>query len=162
MEDIMPEEKKQEKEDFLYIVRVANSDLKGERRVDLALADIVGIGPRLAKMIVRILDISARERIGDLKEDQIEKIREFIEKKEYEELPVWALNHRNEPITGTDYNLVSNDLSMQIQDDINYMKKMKSYKGIRHETNHKVRGQRTRSNGRRGLSMGVTRKREGT
>lgn len=158
----MPEEKKQEKEDFLYIVRVANRDLKGERRVDQALSDIEGIGPRLAKIIARLLEIPAKERIGDLKEDQIEKLREFVEKKEYEEIPEWALNHRNDPVTGGDYNLVTNELSMQIQDDINYMKKIKSYKGIRHETNHKVRGQRTRSNGRKGLSIGVTRKREGT
>lgn len=158
----MPEEKKQEKEDFLYIVRVANRDLKGERRVDLALSDIEGIGPRLAKIIARLVDISPKKRIGDLNEDEIEKLRQFVEKKEYEELPDWVLNHRNEPATGNDFNLVTNDLSMQIQDDINYMKKIKSYRGIRHDTNHKVRGQRTRSNGRKGLSIGVTRKREGT
>lgn len=158
----MPEEKREEKEDFLYIVRVANRDLKGERKVTLALSDIEGIGMRLARIITKLLDIPGDSRIGDLKEDQIEKLREFVERKEYEELPEWVLNHRNEVVTGKDLNLVTNDLMMQIQDDINYMKKMKSYKGVRHETHHKVRGQRTRSNGRKGLSIGVTRKREGT
>lgn len=158
----MPEEKKTEKEDFLYIVRVANRDLKGERTVNLALSDIEGVGMRLAKIITKLLDIPGNKRMGDLSEEEIEKIKEFVEKREYEEIPSWVLNHRRETVSGNDYNLVTNELSIQIQDDINYMKKMKSYKGIRHETHHKVRGQRTRSNGRKGLSIGVVRKREGT
>ena len=43
-------------------------------------------------------------------------------------------------------------------DDVNRMKKVKSYKGIRHSTGHKVRGQRTYSNGRKGLALGVSRR----
>ena len=44
------------------------------------------------------------------------------------------------------------------QEDVNRMKKTRSYKGIRHESGHKVRGQRTSSNGRRGSTIGVVRK----
>jgi small subunit ribosomal protein S13 len=83
-----------------------------------------------------------------------------VESKEYEGVPVWAKNHRREAGNGEDLNLVSNDLDIIIQDDINLMKKMKSYRGIRHENGKKVRGQRTRSNGRRGLTVGVQRKKE--
>ena len=57
-------------------------------------------------------------------------------------------------------NLVSNDLEIQLQDNVNLMRRIRSYKGIRHETGHKVRGQRTRSNGRKGLTIGVQRKKE--
>jgi small subunit ribosomal protein S13 len=75
-------------------------------------------------------------------------------------MPVWLLNHRKDIATGKDLNLLSNDLNLQISDDINLMKKMRSYRGLRHEQGHKVRGQKTRSNGRHGLSMGVIRKKQ--
>ena len=97
---------------------------------------------------------------GTIWKIQKEKIREFVESKTYDGLPDWALNHRNETITGENLNLVSNDLTIQLQDDINFLKKIKSYKGIRHETGHKVRGQRTRANGRHGLAIGVVKKKE--
>ena len=54
--------------------------------------------------------------------------------------------------------LLGNDLDILQGDDINRMKMMRCYRGIRHETHHKVRGQRTRSNGRKGLACGVQRK----
>ncbi len=90
----------------------------------------------------------------------MDRLREYVESKEYEGMPVWALNHRKEIVTGLDLNLVSNDLEVQVNDDINLMKKMRSYKGIRHEQGKKVRGQRTRSNGRKGLAIGVIRKKD--
>ncbi|EQD45784.1 30S ribosomal protein S13P, partial [mine drainage metagenome] len=90
----------------------------------------------------------------------IEKIKEYVGSRYYEGLPDWVLNHRNEIISGEDLNLISNDLTVQLQEDLNFMKKMKSYKGVRHETGHKVRGQRTKANGRHGLAIGVIKKKE--
>jgi len=55
---------------------------------------------------------------------------------------------------------VGPDWDVAVQDDINRMKRIRSYKGIRHEKGKKVRGQRTRSNGRKGLAVGVIKKRE--
>lgn len=159
----MPEAKKEieKKDDFLYIVRIGNKDLDGQRNVRVALADLRGIGDRLAGIIVKKFNVDVTKRIGELPEETLEQIREFVESKSFEGLPEWTLNHRNETVTGTDMNLISNDLDIQLQDDINLMKKIRSYKGIRHETGHKVRGQRTRANGRRGLAIGVIKKREG-
>lgn len=155
------ETKAEEKnENFQYIVRIAGKDLDGERSIELALADLKGIGQRLAQIITRRLEIDGKKKIGDLPEEETEKIREYVESKSYEGVPVWAMNHRNEVVSGDDFNLVSNDLDIMIQDDINYMKKMKSYRGMRHEMGKKVRGQRTRSNGRKGLTVGVQRKKE--
>ncbi len=147
-------------ENFQYIVRIANKDIRGERKIPLALADIKGIGIRQAKILVNRFQIDQNKRIGELSEDEILKIKEYVENKEYSNMPLWLLNHRNDVTTGKNFNLLSNDLVLQINDDINLMKKMRSYRGIRHEHGHKVRGQKTRSNGRRGLSMGVVRKRE--
>ncbi|KAA8923015.1 30S ribosomal protein S13 [Thermoplasma sp.] len=150
---------KKENKDFQYIVRIANKDLNGERLLPLALSDLKGIGERLGYVIAERLDLPIDKKIGELKEDQLEKLREYVEAKEYD-LPDWLLNHRREPVTGKNLNLVSTDLEIQVQEDINLMKKIRSYKGIRHEKGKKVRGQRTRSNGRKGLSIGVVRKKE--
>ncbi len=147
-------------EDFQYIVRIASKDIKGERPIKLALADIRGVGDRLSSIIVKKFNLDPNQKIGELSEDKILEIRGYVENKEYKDLPLWLLNHRNDITTGKSFNLLSNDLDLQINDDINLMKKMRSYRGLRHETGHKVRGQKTRSNGRHGLSMGVIRKRE--
>ena len=157
-----PESKKQDakKENFQYIVRIAGKDLNGERPVSLALSDLKGIGPRLASIITKRLNIDGKLKIGDLPEEETDRIREYVESKQYDGVPAWAMNHRRESVSGEDLNLVSNDLDIMIQDDINLLKKMKAYRGIRHETGKKVRGQRTRSNGRRGLTVGVQRKKE--
>ncbi|HLH85447.1 MAG TPA: 30S ribosomal protein S13 [Thermoplasmataceae archaeon] len=156
----MPKEENPKNENFQYIVRVANRDLNGERSVEMALADLKGIGVRLAQLISAKLSLPRDKKIGELSEEQIEKLREYVESKSYEGIPEWALNHRGEFVSGEDINLVTNDLEAQIQDDINLMKKIKSYKGVRHEKGKKVRGQRTRSNGRKGLTVGVQRKKE--
>ncbi len=156
----MAEEKKEKNEDFQYIVRVASRDLDGERTVQLALADLKGIGIRLSEMIIKKLDLPKNKKIGELSEKELDKLREYIDTKQYEGIPAWAYNHRDEMVTGEDLNLVTNDLDLQISDDINAMRKVKSYRGVRHEKGKKVRGQRTRSNGRRGLTVGVQRKKD--
>jgi small subunit ribosomal protein S13 len=151
---------KKNNENFQYIVRIANKDIKGERPLNLALADINGVGYRLATILIKKFKLDKNRQIGELSEDEVLEIRKYVENKEYEGMPVWLLNHRKDIATGKDLNLLSNDLNLQINDDINLMKKMRSYHGLRHEQGHKVRGQKTRSNGRHGLSMGVIRKRQ--
>jgi small subunit ribosomal protein S13 len=151
---------KKNDENFQYIVRIANKDIKGERKLNLALADVNGIGDRLATILIKKFNLDKNRQIGELSEDEVLEIRKYVENKEYDGMPVWLLNHRKDISTGKDLNLLSNDLNLQINDDINLMKKMRSYRGLRHEQGHKVRGQRTRSNGRHGLSMGVIRKKQ--
>ncbi len=156
--EIMAE--KDKKEDFQYIVRIASKDLNGEKNVVLAMSDLKGIGTRLSETIIKKLQIDPEKKMGNLSEEEIQEIRDFVESQEYVDVPAWMLNNRFDPVTGKNMNLVTNDLDIQIQDNINAMKKMRSYRGIRHEGRHKVRGQRTRSNGRKGLSVGVQRKKE--
>ncbi len=151
---------KKNDENFQYIVRIANKDIKGERKLNLALADVNGIGDRLATILIKKFNLDKNRQIGELTEDEVLEIRKYVENKEYDGMPVWLLNHRKDIATGKDLNLLSNDLNLQINDDINLMKKMRSYRGLRHEQGHKVRGQKTRSNGRHGLSMGVIRKKQ--
>jgi small subunit ribosomal protein S13 len=76
-------------------------------------------------------------------------------------LPVWMQNRRKDIATGQDKHVMAMDLTMIGREDLDLMKKMRSYKGIRHERGLRVRGQRTRSTGRTGAIVGVSRRKEG-
>ena len=147
-----------ETKDFKYIVRIADTDLNGERRIVYALTGIKGIGYRVAEGLVRKLNLNPNEKIGALPEDKLEELRRAVEEELSDILPNWMVNHRKDIDTGEDLHYVSTELDMRIRDDINLLKKMRCYRGVRHERGLPVRGQRTRSNGRRGLALGVQRK----
>ncbi|MCD6276130.1 MAG: 30S ribosomal protein S13 [Thermoplasmata archaeon] len=145
-------------EEFKYIVRIADTDLDGNKPVIYAIQGIKGIGYRTAEGIVKRMGVNPREKIGNLSDEDIEKIREVIEDKIEEILPSWMMNHRKDFYTGEDHHILSTELDLQKQDDINRLKRIKCYRGVRHEKGLPVRGQRTRSNGRRGLAVGVVRR----
>ena len=94
--------------------------------------------------------------MGFLKPGQIKEILEKIE----EIAPGWMLNHRKDIDTGKDIHLISSDVDLRLRDDINLLKMIRSYRGVRHESGLSVRGQRTRANNRKGLALGVSKKRE--
>jgi small subunit ribosomal protein S13 len=68
------------------------------------------------------------------------------------------INRRNDYETGEDKHLIESDLEMCLREDLNRMRKTRSYKGRRHELGLPVRGQRTKSTFRKGSSVGVRRK----
>jgi len=142
---------------FKYIIRIANSDVSGEERLGFALTSIRGIGPRISNAIIQKLKLKPSELAGKLTDKNVEDIENAIENiRDF--VPTWLLNRQKDYDTGEDIHPVSVDLKMSNDDDLNRMKKVKSYKGIRHASGHKVRGQRTYSNGRKGLALGVSRK----
>ena len=153
--DILPEETKDE---FKYIVRIADSNIDGNFKATYGLSHIKGIGIRVAAQITRAAQIPNSKKIGDLSDEEIEKLAGLVEEIP-ERVPPWMLNRRNDYESGEDIHLYSTELNLQFRDDINRLKKIRCYRGVRHETGKKSRGQRTRSNGRKGVAVGVTRKR---
>tara|TARA_B100000029_G_scaffold512227_1_gene608326 strand:- start:590 stop:1042 length:453 start_codon:yes stop_codon:yes gene_type:complete len=141
--------------DFKYIVRVADTDLPGEGKLVKTLPKIRGIGARAALALVRSIKLDPNKIVGELEDKEVDLLNESVKKID-EHLPGWMLNRRKDYETGEDVHFVSIDISTKVEDDINRMKKIKSYKGVRHQSGHKVRGQRTYSNGRRGLALGVS------
>ncbi len=143
--------------DFKYIIRIANSDVSGEERLVNALTSIRGIGPRISNAIVQKLKLDPNKLAGKLDDKSVVDIENAIMNlNDY--VPDWLLNRQKDYDTGEDIHPVSVELKMTHDEDLNRMKKVKSYKGIRHASGHKVRGQRTYSNGRKGLALGVSRK----
>lgn len=146
-----------EKEGFNYIVRIADTDLDGNKTVEQALTKIKGVGIRIAESIADKANVDRKRKIGMLKEDEIERMKNAINSMP-RYLPVWMLNRQKDFSTGSNTHLTGHDIESSVREDINLMKKIRCYKGIRHEKGQRVRGQRTRAHGRTGLTVGVTKK----
>lgn len=149
--------KTEENPDFKYIVRLANTDLDGKYQVIPAIAVVKGLGLRTAAVVAARSGVNAYQKIGNLSDGDVAKLQESIESLA-ESLPAWMLNRRKDIDTGEDAHLIGSDVEIKLRDDLNRLKKIRSVRGVRHETGQKVRGQRSRSNGRTGLTLGVQRK----
>ena len=139
-----------------HIVRVADTDLDGKRSVQYALTSIKGISRRVAKIITVNSGLDPIATIGYLNDADIEKLKSSVDNVSTV-LPTWMMNKQNNILTGEDRQLLGMDVLLSKNEDINLMKKARSYKGLRHEHGLRVRGQRTRSTGRKGRTVGVTR-----
>lgn len=142
---------------FRYIVRVAGSDLDGRRSTALALTGVRGVGLRLAEAACRIASVNPGEMIGNLPEPTVDGLEGLLQTLP-QKVPSWMVNHRADRLTGETFHYIAADLETARRDDVNMMKMIRSYRGVRHERGQKVRGQRTRSNGRTGMAAGVLKK----
>ena len=116
-----------------------------------------GVGARTAMAICEIAGVDKEKLGGHLNDEELQKIRDAIESYPTE-VPLWMLNRQRDIETGDELHLFSMDVSMTQDDDIARLRATKAYRGLRHAARKRVRGQRTRSNGRSGLTLGVQRK----
>ena len=130
----------------------------GNAKIEYSLTQIRGIGRRFAQAILRVSGIDPSLRLGALPEKDITKLEEIIIDPINNGIPNWMANRKKDLRTGEDIHIVGNPLELTVKRDIDRMKRIKSYKGVRHHGNLKVRGQRTKSTGRHGLVIGVIRK----
>jgi len=144
--------------EFKRIVRVLGTDLDGSLKIPYALSKIKGVGIFLGYAISRALNINPDERIGFLSENQIQKIEDAISNPLAYGIPSWLLNRRKDLKTGKDLHLHGSDLVLAIKEDIEREKKIKSWNGIRHSLGLKVRGQRTKTTGRKHAAVGVSKR----
>ncbi|MCX5975987.1 MAG: 30S ribosomal protein S13 [Coprothermobacterota bacterium] len=108
------------------MARIAGIDLPREKRVDIALGYIYGIGPTLSNKILAQTSINPATRTRDLTEQEINQLREIIT--------------RNYKVEG--------DLRREVSQNIRRLMEIGSYRGLRHKRGMPVRGQRTRTNAR--------------
>ena len=146
--------------EFKHIVRIADTDLDGNRSVMMALKQIKGIGMRMARAICNALGIDANKKLGELDDETIERLRKFVEEELEQHIPPWMFNRRKDPYSGKDLHLLAKDVDLARKLDIERLIRIKCYRGIRHAKGKKVRGQRTRSTGRKGMTVGVIRKKK--
>ncbi len=148
--------------EFKKIIRIAEADLDGNKRIEHALISIKGVSWAYAHAIRKALGFD-NVKISELSQEELEKLKEAISKPQNFGIPSWLFNRQKDIGTGRDMHLLSSDLVLAGKMDIRRLKNIRCYRGVRHFYNYKVRGQRTRSRGanvrgRTGATVGVVRK----
>ena len=159
----MAEQKVQDKEkdNFRYFVRIANTDLDGNKPIAHALKKIKGVNFMFSNMICNLAGIDKKIKTGYLNDEQVKKIDDVLNNPSKFNAPSWMLNRRKNYEDGKDYHIVTGNLSFAEATDIKRMKKTRSYRGVRHGQGLPVRGQRTKANFRKNkgrASLGVAKK----
>ena len=136
-------------------MRIVGNDIAGAKKVLIGLTQIKGIGYNFATAILDTLHISTNSNIGFLSELDVQRIEKLITNPTSENFPVWFLNRRKDIETGSDKHLLTSDIDFTLRNDIERERVTGSWRGYRHLNGLKVRGQRTRTTGRRGGAVGV-------
>jgi small subunit ribosomal protein S13 len=119
-------------QDYKHIVRVAGSDIDGQEN--------------LLQGLTRITD------------DEISKIEKIVTNPAGSKFPDWYVNRPRDRMSGRMLHLLGSDLDFAHRNDIDRLRRIKSWRGVRHSLGLKVRGQHTRTTGRGGMAVGVSRK----
>ena len=144
-------------DDFSYILRIADSDIDGLRPIAIGITSVKGIGMRTSQQICRLAGVDGNTLGGHLSDEEQDRLRNSID--DYATtVPWWLVNRQRDIGTNEDAHIVATEVKMTRDDDVARIAGGKAYRGMRHRSGHKVRGQRLRSNGRKGSSLGVERK----
>ncbi len=139
----MPQEQKlSEKEINEKIVRIMQADIPGNKQVYVGLTKIKGVSFPFSNAICHSINLDKSKKIGSLNEEEIKQITEFIRNPQ---VPAFLLNRRKDLETGKDVHLSGTDLDLAKELDIKRLKKIRTYRGLRHATGQPTRGQRTKS-----------------
>ncbi len=139
------------------LIRILATDIPTSISVYSGLTRIKGISWSLSNAICNKLEINKEKKIGDLSEKELEIISDFIKNPD---LPNFVLNRRRDLEDGEDKHLIGSDLELKQEFDIKRLKKIRSYRGLRHATGRPVRGQRTKGHFRSKTSLGVAKSRK--
>lgn len=153
----------QENKDYRHIVRVTNTDLDGSKPLIQALRKIKGVSVMFANATCLLAGVDKNKKTGNLSENDVKKLETFLSDPLAHGCPQWLFNRRGDMETGEDKHIVGSDLSFVQSNDVKTMRRMKSYKGVRHAVGLTVRGQKTKSNFRRKkgkAALGVKRKKK--
>jgi small subunit ribosomal protein S13 len=142
-------------QEFRHIVRIAGRDLDGTKKLIPAIAEIKGVGGSYANAMVSVLKLDSRARLGQLSDKQLQQVEVALKDPTSLNLPVWLLNRRKDVDSGQNIHRIGSDLDFMIKNDLDREKNVLSWRGIRHSLGLKVRGQRTRTTGRKGRTVGV-------
>ena len=112
----------------------------------------------LANAVARKAEINPDMRVGYLTETDKTKIEDIINNPAKHGIATWMFNRQKDQETGENRHLIGPDLALQIKTDVEQMKNLKSWRGFRHAYGLRVRGQHTRTTGRKGKTVGVKKK----
>jgi small subunit ribosomal protein S13 len=141
--------------EYKHILRIAGKDIEGGKKLIVALSEIKGVGYNFAQVLIQSLNINPNMRVGFLTENDIHEIEQAISNPAKAGIPQWYLNRRKNMDDGSNNHMITSDLDFAASNDIEREKLVMSWRGYRHMFGLRVRGQCTRTTGRRGGAVGV-------
>jgi len=142
-------------QEYRHIVRIVGNDIPGAKKAIVGLTQIKGIGYNFATAILDTLKINTNTNIGFLSESDVQSIEKLITNPIAGNFPAWFLNRRKDIETGSNMHLLTSDIPFTLRNDIERERITNSWRGYRHMDGLKVRGQCTRTTGRKGGAVGV-------
>ena len=135
---------------FSHILRVLNTNVDGRTKVMYALTQIRGIGRRFSNVVCKKAEIDMGKRAGELSAAELESLMVIVSNPRQFRIPDWFLNRQKNYKDGKYIQQVSNQLDTSLRDDLERLKKIRNHRGLRHYWGIRVRGQHTKTTGRRG------------
>ena len=136
-------------DDFQHILRVLNTNVDGRTKVMYALTQIKGIGRRFSNVVCKKAEIDMGKRAGELSAAELESLMVIVANPRQFRIPDWFLNRQKDFKDGKYLQLSSNALDTKLRDDLERLKKIRNHRGLRHYWGIRVRGQHTKTTGRR-------------
>lgn len=141
--------------EYKHILRIAGKDVEGSKKLLVALSEVKGVGYNFAQVLTQAIGINPNTRVGFLSDSQIKEIEQALTNPAKVGIPEWYLNRKKDMDSGMTHHLITSDLDFSIGNDIDREKTVMSWRGYRHMFGLRVRGQRTRTTGRKGGAVGV-------
>ncbi|KAI0393239.1 ribosomal protein S13 [Xylariaceae sp. FL0594] len=141
-----------EKSNFQFIIRLLNTNVDGKEKA------LCNIGPRFADLILKKADIDKNKRAGELTAEELERVVQIVKDPAAYKIPAWFLNRQRDIVTGTNSHSISSAVDSKLREDLERLKKIRAHRGLRHYWGLRVRGQHTKTTGRRGRTVGVSKK----
>lgn len=145
-------------EKFQHILRVMNTNIDGSQKVMFGFTAIKGVGRRYANLICKKADIDMSKRAGELTEDEVDRVMTIMQNPLQYKVPKWFLNRQKDIKDGKYSQVMSNSLDNKLREDLERLKKIRAHRGLRHYWGVRVRGQHTKTTGRKGRTVGVAKK----
>ncbi|SCZ90422.1 BZ3500_MvSof-1268-A1-R1_Chr1-3g01980 [Microbotryum saponariae] len=143
---------------FQHILRLLNTNVDGKRKIMFALTEIKGVGRRYANVVCKKADVDLNKRAGQLNPDELERLVTIMQNPTQFKIPNWFLNRQKDWIDGKYGQLLSNQLDSKMREDLERLKKIRLHRALRTYWGLRVRGQHTKTTGRRGKTVGVSKK----
>jgi small subunit ribosomal protein S13 len=141
--------------EYKHILRIAGKDIDGSKKLIVALSEIKGVGYNFAQVLIQSLNINPNMRVGFLTESEIRELEQVISNPARAGVPQWYFNRRKNMDDGSNYHMITSDLDFAASNDVEREKLVMSWRGYRHMFGLRVRGQCTRTTGRKGGAVGV-------
>lgn len=116
------------------------------------------MGRRFANIVCKKADIDLNKRAGELSEQEVNAIITILNNPRQFKIADWFLNRQKDIADGKYSQVVSNNLDSKLREDLERLKKIRAHRGLRHFWGLRVRGQHTKTTGRRGRTVGVSKK----